>query len=301
LGYYHQYLTSIRFSAQEQPNEFWYPVRGDLPSTKQGLIAAGVERSDWGPWKLRVSAEGYWKNLEDFLVFYPNATASEQDQATNGIASGQVTARGWASGGEIAVNKEDGPWTGSLSYALGWSVLKQDPFTNSLGTTVFKPHWADWDQRQTFKTSVTGNWLGDGVNSIWKSRFKRFFLRSTIQANYNTGTPLTGYDGYTSTHLIGQGYDGSEGTGQPVGVPANTYVGEGFRNQERKPDYFRADLTLVDVGQAGRWRFYYTIINLTDHENVFTVSYNTSENPPKKEVTNQFPFLPFFLGAEVEF
>lgn len=301
LGYYHQYLTSIRFSSSEQPNEYWYPVRGTLPSTKQGLIAAGVERSDWGPWKLRVSAEGYYKNLKDFLVYYPNATASEQDQAENGIASGQTTAKGWASGGEIAVNKEDGPWTGSLSYGLGWSVLRQDPFTNSLGTTVFDPFWADWDQRQTFKLSATGNWLGDGVNSFWKSRYKRFFLRSTLQANYNTGTPLTGYDGYTSTHLIGQGYDGSEGTGEPVGVAGNTYVNPGYRNQERKPDYFRADLTLFDVGQAGRWRVYYTIINVTDHDNVYLVSYNTSETPPKKEVTNQFPFLPFFLGAEIEF
>jgi len=40
---------------------------------------------------------------------------------------------------------------------------------------------------------------------------------------------------------------------------------------------------------------------VTDHDNVYTVNYNTSENPPKKETTNQFPFLPFFLGAEVEF
>lgn len=197
--------------------------------------------------------------------------------------------------------KEEGPWTGTLSYALGWSVLQQDPFTNALGTTTFKPHWADWDQRHTFKASFTTNFLGDGQNSLWKAKNPKFFLRSTIQTNFNSGTPLTGYDGYTSTHLIGQGIDGGQNSGPPTNVDGNVYVAPGDRNGERKPNYFRTDLTLVDVGRTGRWRFYYTIINLTNNENVFNVSYVTSENPPKKEVTNQFPFLPFFLGAEVEF
>jgi TonB-dependent Receptor Plug Domain len=306
LGYYHQYLTSIRFSSQEMPNEYWYPVKGDLPSTKQGLVALGVERTELTPWKLRVTGEGYWKNIKDFLVYYPNKTVSDQASAKSQsedekIASALATAKGWSAGGELGIAKEDGPFTGSVSYALGWSVLRQDPFTNSLGTTTFDPHWADWDQRQTFKLMLTGNWLGDGVNSFWKSSRKKFFLRSTLQANFNSGLPLTGYDGYAETHLIGQGYDGSQGTGQPVGVENNTYVMNSFRNSERKPNYFRADLTLLDIGKANSWRVYYTIINVTDHDNVYTVNYNTSENPPKKETTNQFPFLPFFLGAEVEF
>jgi len=306
LGYYHQYLTSIRFSSQEMPNEYWYPVKGDLPSTKQGLLALGVERTELTPLKLRMTGEAYWKNLKDFLVYYPNKTASEQGNEKSQsddqkIASALATAKGWAAGGELGIAKEDGPLTGSVSYALGWSVLRQDPFTNSLGTTTFDPHWADWDQRQTFKLMLTGNWLGDGVNSFWKSSRKRFFLRSTLQANFNSGLPLTGYDGYAQTHLIGQGYDDSQGAGGSDGVKDNTYVMNAFRNSERKPNYFRADLTLLDVGKANSWRFYYTIINVTDHDNVYTVNYNTAENPPKKKTTSQFPFLPFFLGAEVEF
>lgn len=299
-GYYHQYLTSIRFTNMEMPTEFWYPVKGDLPSTKQGLLAMGVERSEWGPWKLRVGLEGYWKDLRDFLVYYPNGTASEE-AGSDQFAKSMATARGWSTGGELSIAKEDGPWTGSLSYALGWSVLRQDPFTNALGTTTFDPFWADWDQRQTFKASATAVWLGDGANSFWKSRKPRFFLRSTLQLNYNTGTPFTGYDGYASTHLIGQGYDGASSAGQPAGLENNTYVAQGYRNNERKPNYFRADLTLLDVGRTGSWRVYYTIINLTNHDNVYNIAYNTSETPPKKEVTSQFPILPVFLGVEVEF
>jgi hypothetical protein len=34
---------------------------------------------------------------------------------------------------------------------------------------------------------------------------------------------------------------------------------------------------------------------------VFTVNYDTNENPPRRIDSYQFPFLPFFFGAEFEF
>jgi len=211
------------------------------------------------------------------------------------MANDMTTAHGWAMGGEIGISKEDGPVTASASYGLGWSVLKQDPYTNSLGTTTYDANWTDWDQRNTFKLSLTSTWLGDGKNSIWKAKRHNFFFRSTLQVNFNSGLPYTGYEGYTATHLIGQGDEGVSA------APENQQVLQGYMNGERKSNYFRADLTVFDVGRSGRWRTYFTIINITDHANVYTVNYDTKENPPKKEVTHQFPFLPLFLGAEVEF
>ena len=76
---------------------------------------------------------------------------------------------------------------------------------------------------------------------------------------------------------------------------------QGGLNNERKPNYFRLDLTLFDIGKTNSWRTYFTVINLTDHDNVYTVNYNGNEAPPKKTTTYQFPRLPVFLGAEVEF
>lgn len=305
-GLYHQYITSIRFSDQEMPNEYWYPIKGDIDPVSQGLFSVGVERSDLTDLGLRLTGEGFYKTLDDFLIYYPNKSSGEM-QATStssdpGIFRDMVTGRGWAAGGEIGIAKDEGKFTGSLSYSLGWSVLKQDDFSNAYGTTKFDPTWTDWDQRQTFKLMATGNWLGnDASNSVWTWSKKGFYLRSTLQANFNTGLPLTDYDGFTPTHLPGQGINGADGTGQPVGVQGNIYTLKGFRNQARKPDYFRADLTLFDVGQTRRWRVFYTIINITDHENVFTVNYDTNENPPRRIDSYQFPFLPFFFGAEFEF
>ena len=298
-GLYHQYLTSLRFSSQEMPNEYWYPVRGDLKPTWQSLLAAGVERTNLTPWDLRLTVEGYYKNIRNYLIYYPHKTASQQEKdylnSDLGMANDMTTARGWAMGGEVAVSKEEGPLTATLSYGLGWSVLKQDPYSNSLDTLRFGANWTDWDQRNTFKLSLTSTWLGDGKNSLWKTGRKNFYFRSTLQANFNTGLPYTGYDGYTATHLLGQG---AEGVNE---APENQYVIQGGLNNERKPNYFRLDLTLFDIGKTNSWRTYFTVINLTDHDNVYTVNYNGNEAPPKKTTTYQFPRLPVFLGAEVEF
>ena len=64
---------------------------------------------------------------------------------------------------------------------------------------------------------------------------------------------------------------------------------------------FRLDVTPVDWGRTGKWRFYYTIINITDAANLFAVNYDTETNPPKKSETYQFPILPFFMGFEYQF
>jgi hypothetical protein len=69
----------------------------------------------------------------------------------------------------------------------------------------------------------------------------------------------------------------------------------------RKPGYFRLDVTPIDWGRTGRWRFYYTIINITDAQNLFAINYNTRKNPPEKSKSYQFPRLPFFLGYEYQF
>jgi hypothetical protein len=60
-------------------------------------------------------------------------------------------------------------------------------------------------------------------------------------------------------------------------------------------------VTPFDFGRTGKWRFYYTIINLTDRENVYSINYDTQKNPPKREETYQFPILPFFFGYEYQF
>lgn len=308
-GHYTQYMTSLNFSDFELPTEFWYAAQKPMEPTTQDLVAFGFERQNGGPAGLRATFEGYFKNIRAVPLLYQVQTTTAEDSAAR--ASGEdYFARnfqkldGWSGGVEVGLNKEDGWWTGSISYAASWAVLKQRDFSNASQSSTFDAYWANWDQRHTFKATGGLNWIGrksDEALSVRKMGLGDF-LRSSIQLNVNSGLPYKDYSGYERVHEPMQGIDGGEGSGgDALGLDGNTLVLTRPKNVSRKPGYFRLDITPIDWGRTGRWRFYYTIINITDAENLFAVNYNTSKNPPEKSESFQFPRLPFFLGYEYQF
>lgn len=329
-GRYTQYMTSLRFGDQEMPNEFWYAARAPMKPTTQLMSAAGVERSNLTDLGLRVALEGYYKSLDDVPIYFEEALTQGQfndldKQGKEFFPNAFQTMRGYAAGGELQVAKEEGWWTGNLSYGLSFTALKQEDLVNTVDTVTFRPYWADWDQRNTFKLTGGVNWYGRTSKEALRIDRKAaplwakiattvvfppaaFFwwmtsadyLRTSFQANYNTGLPLTGYEGYQRTHEPFQGVEGEDG-GWPIYYDNNSRLVKSERNRERRSDYFRLDVTPFDFGRTGRWRFYYSIINITDHENLYTTSWNTRNNPPTRDDTYQFPILPFFFGYEYEF
>lgn len=330
-GRYTQYMTSIRFADLELPTEFWYAAQNPMEPTHQYMTSVGVERTNLTDLGLRVSLEGYYKDIYAVPLLVQN-TSQQQDslQDRTGydyFAQNFQKLDGWAMGGELAVAKEDGWWTASVSGTLGWSALQQRDFQNDLVKKSFDPYWADWDQRYTFKTTGGLNWLGRGSEegltsdkkavptaakvatsvlfppmvALWAMK-KADFFRSSFQLNVNSGQPMTDYQYYYRTREPMQGVDGGSGSGGPTtGVDGNTVPEFKPRNVTRRPGYFRLDVTPFDFGRTGKWRFYYTIINVTDAVNVFSINYDTEKNPPKREETTQFPILPFFFGYEYQF
>lgn len=331
MGRYSQFMTSLRFGDQESPNEFWYAVRDPMEPTTQLMTAAGVERANLTDLGLRVALEGYYKSLDNVPLYFEEAlTQGELDalekEGKEFFPNVFEKLHGYATGGEIQIAKDEGWWTGNLSYGLSFSALQQEDLVNSIDTVKFRPYWADWDQRNTFKLMGGLNWYGRRsaealridrkAAPLWTKiatsvvfppmaffwwMTKADFLRTSFQANYNTGLPQTGYEGYQRTHEPFQGVDGGETGGAPIFIDENTRLVKAERNRERKTDYFRLDVTPFDFGRTGRWRFYFTVINATGNENLFTSSWNTRTNPPSKDETYQFPFLPAFLGYEYEF
>jgi hypothetical protein len=102
-------------------------------------------------------------------------------------------------------------------------------------------------------------------------------------------------------HEPDQGQDGADGSGPPAYIKDNLYLRQAKRNTETRSDYFRLDVTPIDWGREGKWRLYWTLLNVTNRENVFLVNYDTSKNPPEKEETYQIPFLPIMVGYEYQF
>jgi hypothetical protein len=76
----------------------------------------------------------------------------------------------------------------------------------------------------------------------------------------------------------------------------------GTRNASRYPSFQRLDLMLsrrFNVRGAA-WTPYLQIVNAYNRRNVFIYTFDYTANPPEREATSQFPFLPS-LGLTVEF
>jgi len=305
-GVYHQYLTSIRWSDQETLNEFWYPASGTIKPSTANQLSAGITRSEWTDLRLRISLEGYYKDLKDLPLYYPNRTQQEiEEQDASGreyrISDEFATQQGYSSGLELTVGRDVGAVSGEASWAVSNAVLRQDDYTNDLGTTSFDAYPADWDQRHTVKARANINWRGDKDNAFWASKKTGKYLRSSLQANFHTGLPYTAFQDVYAMHEPDQGADGANGSGPPAYLPDNQYLRQGGHNGTIRPDYFRLDATVIDWGREGKWRLYWTLLNVTGRDNVFLVNYDTSKNPPEKQETYQIPFLPILIGYEYQF
>ena len=305
-GRYHQYLTSIRWTDQETFNEFWYPAKGSIKAAQSTLLSLGAERSDLTPLHLKAALEGYYKDMRDLPLYFPNRTQDEvqqTDSAEGGfqIAQDFASQDGYAAGVELTVTREEGAVSGEASWGVSQAVLRQKDYSNALGTHSFEAFAADWDQRNTAKVKVNLNWRGNGENSFWTSKKKGRFLRTSLQANYHTGLPYTQFEDYYSVHEPDQGADGANGSGPDNYLKDNAYLRQGRRNGATRDDYFRLDATVIDWGREGKWRLYWTVLNLTDRENVFLINFDTSKNPPEKQETYQIPMLPILVGYEYQF
>ena len=286
-GYYLQYMNSIVYTDQETLNEFYYPATTttDVKHIKPAfswLLAAEYSHRDL--------FEGY-----DFTagVYYKtqnnlNTFAMKQDTSDNSSSSEELvladnfgTADGYSFGYELSLRKNNGWWFGGINWSQSISVARANDGS--------KPYFPSWHQPYALKLDLGINWKG-GDDALWRHKKKGRYFRSSLALKYSSGMPISEYKGYYLQQEIGtQRYSD------------DIVVLPGSRNAGRQTDYFRIDLKAVDMGREGKWNFSWTIINLTNHDNMFYTFYDTRKNPPKKTEITQFPFLPIMLNYEYYF
>lgn len=294
VGYYHQYLASLRFADQETPNEFWYAVKGHMKPTTSLLGAMGVQRENLTRLGLTASVEGYYKDMRDIPLFYPNQTSTQIDslRTQGGDLSALFSSLdGYALGAEFDVKREEGALSGDASYSYSRAVLRHGAFDNGISSEPATIYYADWNQTHSVKLTANLNWKGSDGNALWASAKKGRYLRTNVQFNYHTGLPYTDLGLYTRPHDAFQNVQRN----QPTQLLPDD------RNAVDRRAYLRLDVTPFDVGREGHWRFYWTILNVFNRKNVYLVQVGRSSNPPTKTYFYQFPFLPIFLGYEYEF
>lgn len=290
VGYYQQFLNSILFSDQETLNEFYYPSRKatnrTIKPTTSLLTTLGYTKErlfeDW-----TFNTEVYYKTLNHLVVF---DVASEQSEGIQSLADLFKEGSGYSFGYELSLRKNAGVLAGGINWSQGWSVIQEQRDT--------VPYYPDWHQPYSLKGDLNINWKGE--DGIWPAPGPKRYVRSSVQVKYASGLPYTEYLGYNSTWDIDQS-DGSVQPGPTTEFQDNLAVRLGNRNTSLQEPYFRVDIKAFDVGKENKWNFSWTILNVTNHENIFLKRYDTSKNPPKEDSITQFPFFPVLLSYEYYF
>ena len=293
-GYYLQYINSILFGDQESINEFYYPAKKvkyrTVEPTSSVLFAAGYSKEGIFT-QYDFSLEGYYKTLYHLLIFAPNEKPdSILFDTDHGLGDLFDEAEGYSYGFEASLRRPSEALSGGLSYSHGYSVIREKVFHDA--------YYPKWHQPHSFKADLAINWKG--ADGIWAGKGKGRYFRSSTQIKYATGLPYTEYSGYAPGHLVDQNQ------GRPAGGPNpefenNLAVTRGAYNQNLVPPYFRWDIKPIDWGREGKWNFSFTLLNVTNHNNVFFYTYDREQNPPERITITQFPFFPFLLSYEYDF
>ena len=286
-GYYLQYLNSIVYTDQETLNEFYYPATTTTkgkhidPASSWLFAAEYSQRGIFDDYDATVGV--YYKTQSNLNTFV--AVLDSNDETTSDdfvVADGFGTAEGYSFGYELSLRKDKGWWFGGINWSQSISVMKTDDGT--------KPYFPSWHQPYALKMDLGINWRGkEDALSVHPTQ-KDMYVRSSVIMKYSAGMPISEYKGYYVSQDLGH----QQYTDETIVLP-------GSRNAARQSDYFRVDVKAIDIGRENKWSFSWTIINLTDHKNMFYTFYDTSKNPPEKTEITQFPFLPIMLNYEYYF
>ncbi|MCF0216072.1 MAG: TonB-dependent receptor plug domain-containing protein [Fibrobacteraceae bacterium] len=284
-GYYLQYMNSIMFSDQESLNEFYYPTitktNGEQVKPASSILIASEykQRAILEDYDLITGV--YYKTQDNLKTFVMQQDSNETNQSDDFVMGDYFgTAKAYSFGYELSLRKDRGAWFGGISWSQSLSVSK----TND-GTEAYYP---SWHQPYALKLDAGINWKGE--DGLWPHKKKGRYLRSSVMLKYSAGMPYTAEEGYIyMDELNSKQYED------------NIMVIGGSRNAARQTNYFRVDVKAIDMGLENKWNFSWTIINLTNHDNMFYSYYDTSKNPPEYSTISQFPFLPIMLSYEYYF
>ncbi|HPK10221.1 MAG TPA: TonB-dependent receptor [Saprospiraceae bacterium] len=235
-----QYIHLISNTTASTPVDVWTPSTNNIKPQIADQIAAGYFRN-FSNNQYELSTELYYKNMAHLVDYIDGA-----DLILNKYLEGQILEGvGRAYGMEVQLKKNEGKFSGWLSYTLARTERKVEGINNG-----------DWypsrfDQLHNF--SMTG--------------FYELSKRWTFSANFvlNTGTPTT----FPTSRYEQQGYV----------IPNND---DNLRNNVRIPAYHRLDISFTldsDPNSTKRWKgqWVFGVYNLYNRRNPFSIYFKQSD------------------------
>ena len=266
-GQYSQWLHGLR--NEDIPIrifDFWVASDRHIEVSSARHAVLGLER--WLSPTRMVRVEGFFKRYDRLLE--PNP---EDDPAVRGDEF--IPASGQSYGVDVLLRQlERGPLSGWLAYSYAVSSRTRE------GLTYFPAQ----DRRHNVN-AIASYALGS---------------RSTIAARFGFGT------GLPFTDIVGQivrrSYDPATNTWTVLNAVQRFEAIGGDRNTSRYPVFQRLDLMASRRYMRGKTTItpYLQVVNAYNRRNVFVYTFDYTSNPPERQATSQFPFLPS-IGVTVVF
>jgi len=284
VGRYHQFLTvanppdeNLRFL------DIWFGVPGDRKAPRSDHYILGLEYMTDSDYLIR--AETYYKSFDNLLTLKPtDLIAIEEDGSVYIDPFNEFwDTDAYAQGFELLLKKLSGKVRGWAGYTFAETKRKYE-----------EQDWYFPKYDRTHTLNVVADWA--------------------LTEKLHFSTALTYSSGNPYTAVIGRSENWQE---NQYGVGDYWYNQQSYlyggRNAERYPDYFRLDVSLK---KRSAWRFgtkewYFQVLNMTNHLNVFTYIHQTREEFDRQagEYIHKgvqragipmFPFFPTF-GVKYEF
>lgn len=133
-----QYMHRVSSSTVTLPTDLWYPITKNIRPQISDQVAAGYNHL-FNKHKLMFSAEVYYKWLQNLIEYREGANLI----LNNDFESELLQGKGDAWGLELMLKKENGKFTGWISYTLSWATRDFDELNGG------RKYWAKYDRRHT--------------------------------------------------------------------------------------------------------------------------------------------------------
>lgn len=239
----YQYQQLVSNSTSATPFDVWKSTDPHISPLNSHQVALGYFKK-FKKKGFEVSAEAYYKTLENVIDYKNGANLL----LTENIETALLTGNGRAYGAEFFLEKKFSKFNGWLAYTIGRTErqVKGDTPLNSINNGEYYP--SDYDK--THDVSFVLSYKASSRLSI------------NVNFLYATGRPATYPDGRY----------------QFEGIALPNYSS---RNNERLPDYHRADLSITlkerDKGRnwSGSWTF--SVYNLYARKNAYSIDFKPDQ------------------------
>ena len=135
----YQFMHRVSSSTMALPTDLWYPISKNIKPQIADQIALAYN-INLPKLKSFIVIEGYYKFMKNLTEYKEGSQLIMNDKFEDLLIQG----KGWSSGTEFLLKKEEGKITGWIGYTLSWTKRRFNELNNG------NPFWAKYDRRHYF-------------------------------------------------------------------------------------------------------------------------------------------------------